>query len=286
MSAILEPLPKLSAHNEQIIQNLKNYVNSAESLADFEQKYPRNKLAAVSIILFERDGVLRVLLTTRSKKLRAHPGQTALPGGKCEPLDQSFIATALRESNEECGLDPQSPSLQYLTQLPPFLSQWKLIVIPVVFLCTDPALIDTLSPCADEVDCIFSHPLEAILEPSLANGESLSEKGGENWPYSEDLYNITDSTWTQIRNTVYRMHRFRTSASPVKGLTSDILIMTAEIAFGKETTYTRYAPGQVTSEQMSLWAIEDYIKDGFVASAKPVGLNGQILHSREEESTR
>lgn len=84
------------------------------------------------------------------------------------------------------------------------------------------------------------------------------------------------------------MHRFRTSASPVKGLTSDIFaqIMTAEIAFGKETTYTRYAPGQVTSEQMSLWAIEDYIKDGFVASAKPVGLNGQILHSREEESTR
>ena len=55
-------------------------------------------------------------------------------------------------------------------------------------LCTDPALIDTLTPCADEVDRIFSHPLEAILDPSLANDEPLSEKGGENWPYEEDLY--------------------------------------------------------------------------------------------------
>jgi hypothetical protein len=37
--------------------------------------YPQNKTAAVLILLFEREGVLRVLLTTRSKHLRSHPGQ-------------------------------------------------------------------------------------------------------------------------------------------------------------------------------------------------------------------
>jgi hypothetical protein len=59
----------------------------------------------------------------------------------------------------------------------------------VVVLCTDPTIIDTLSPPSpDEVALIFSHPLEAILDPSLALREPLSEKGGVNWPYQEELY--------------------------------------------------------------------------------------------------
>jgi hypothetical protein len=58
------------------------------------------------------------------------------------------------------------------------------------------------------------------------------------------------------------MHRFRSSASPIKGLTSDILVRcsvdssptphtfiyeqihAAEIAFARDTTYPRWAPGQ------------------------------------------
>ncbi|KAJ3480527.1 hypothetical protein NLJ89_g12274 [Agrocybe chaxingu] len=48
-----------------------------------------------------------------------------------------------------------------------------------------------------------------------------------------------------LGGTTYRMHRFRSSASPVKGLTSDILIKTAEIAYGRPPNYERYAPGQL-----------------------------------------
>lgn len=62
--------------------------------------------------------------------------------------------------------------------------------------------------------------------------------------------------------------------------------MTAEIAFAKQMVHTRYAPGQATSEQMTLWAIEDYEKDGFVIPAISAGLNGITLHSREEESVK
>ena len=59
--------------------------------------FPRNKRAAVLVLLFElnRDGHLRVLLTTRSKSLRSHPGQTALPGGKVDPSDKDVVATAV-----------------------------------------------------------------------------------------------------------------------------------------------------------------------------------------------
>jgi hypothetical protein len=70
-----------------------------------------------------------------------------------------------------------------------------------------------------------------------------------------------------LGNTTYRMHRFRTSASPVKGLTADILVISlhfsdnsqlltsylftyfqmkvAEVAYAKPTVYERYAPGQL-----------------------------------------
>jgi len=181
----------------------------------------------------------------------------------------------------------------------------------VVFL-NDPSIIDTLSPCADEVDCIFSHPLEAILDPSLAEEEVLSRKGTENWPYEEELYvrkciwkistmiddiqNVSDSVWTQMRSSTYRMHRFRSSASPIKGLTADILvsafryiccylivlqILVAEIAFAQSTTYVRYAPGQATGYQLVLWAIEDL---SHAAASSTLKVNE--LQSRIEESAK
>ena len=58
----------------------------------------RHVLAAVLVLLYERPGGrggLRVLLTTRSKELRSHPGQTALPGGKVDKSDAGVVETAV-----------------------------------------------------------------------------------------------------------------------------------------------------------------------------------------------
>jgi 8-oxo-dGTP pyrophosphatase MutT (NUDIX family) len=57
--------------------------------------------AAVLVLLYERAGRggLHVLLTTRSKELRSHPGQTALPGGKMEQSDAGVVETAVRASS-------------------------------------------------------------------------------------------------------------------------------------------------------------------------------------------
>ena len=57
--------------------------------------YPPSKLAAVLILLYEKAGELIVLLTTRSKLLRAHPGQTALPGGKKDETDADAVFNAV-----------------------------------------------------------------------------------------------------------------------------------------------------------------------------------------------
>lgn len=60
---------------------------------------PSSKLAAVLVLLYERAGDLRVLLTTRSKTLRSHPGQTALPGGKVDDTDDDVLSTAVSDSS-------------------------------------------------------------------------------------------------------------------------------------------------------------------------------------------
>ena len=62
--------------------------------------------AAVLVALVDRPEGLSVLLTKRSSGLRHHPGQIAFPGGKVDPTDADVTAAALREAQEEVGLDP------------------------------------------------------------------------------------------------------------------------------------------------------------------------------------
>ena len=57
-----------------------------------------------------------VLLTQRASTLRQHSGQVAFPGGGSDPEDDGPIATALREAQEETGLDPRG--VQPLTVWP------------------------------------------------------------------------------------------------------------------------------------------------------------------------
>ncbi|MDG5817580.1 CoA pyrophosphatase [Natronococcus sp. A-GB7] len=62
--------------------------------------------AAVVAPVIERDEEDYLLFTRRSDDLGNHPGQMSFPGGGAEPKDESILATALREANEEIGLEP------------------------------------------------------------------------------------------------------------------------------------------------------------------------------------
>ena len=61
--------------------------------------------AAVLIPIVERNNGLKVILTKRSNNLKQHPGQVSFPGGKSEKTDKSLVATALRETKEEIGIN-------------------------------------------------------------------------------------------------------------------------------------------------------------------------------------
>ncbi|KAJ7108739.1 NUDIX hydrolase domain-like protein [Mycena epipterygia] len=230
----------LSATSKATVMRLVSHNWDPPDLSAF----PRSRLAAVLVLLYEEVGELRVLLTTRSKALRTHAGQTALPGGRVDESDADLVQTAYREANEEVGLPMKSPDIHTLAILQPFISLHRLVVTPVVALLTDPSVISTLRASQDEVAHIFSHPLEAILDPAIAQKENLVSPGTEDWIYDTEFHNTTDSAVAVLGNAIYRMHRFRSTASPIKGLTADILIHIAEIAFGRTPEYDRWAVGQ------------------------------------------
>ncbi|RPD60988.1 hypothetical protein L226DRAFT_552740 [Lentinus tigrinus ALCF2SS1-7] len=236
-----EALAKISEKSRIYIERLRQHQPEQVDLSG----YPSARLAAVLVLLFETAGELRVLLTTRDKSLRAHPGQVALPGGKVDITDVDVFDTAYREAHEEVGLPRRYPHVHTVCTLRPYISSAKLLVTPVVALLTDNSILDHLTPSLGEVDRIFDHPLEAILEPSLASKENLAPKGSADWIYEEELHCTSDIDLPWLANSTYRMHRFRSTAFAIKGLTSDILIATAEIAYKKPPAYERYAPGQL-----------------------------------------
>ncbi|EMA41798.1 NUDIX hydrolase [Halobiforma nitratireducens] len=67
--------------------------------------------AAVLAPIVERDGEDYLLFTRRADHLGEHPGQMSFPGGGAEPEDDSILETALREANEEIGLNPSEAEI-------------------------------------------------------------------------------------------------------------------------------------------------------------------------------
>ncbi|MBP8276472.1 MAG: CoA pyrophosphatase, partial [Propionivibrio sp.] len=86
--------------------------------------------------LVARGQVPTVLLTRRTDHLHHHPGQISFPGGRVEEADTSPIDTALRETQEEIGLDRRH--IELIGTLPDYLTGTGFRVTPVVGLVTPP----------------------------------------------------------------------------------------------------------------------------------------------------
>ena len=100
-----------------------------------------------------------IILTRRASHLKSHPGQVAFPGGKRDPDDSSLYATALREAEEEIGLNPQQ--VQPLGALSDVISLHGIKVTPFVALV--PEKLD-FCLCEDELDAVFQVPISWLLD--------------------------------------------------------------------------------------------------------------------------
>jgi len=102
-----------------------------------------------------------VLLTERTAHLSTHAGQVAFPGGRVDAHDADAQATALREAQEEVGLD--AAYVEVLGSLPVYVTGSAFNVTPVVALVSPDA---ALVPNPHEVAEVFEVPLDFLLNPA------------------------------------------------------------------------------------------------------------------------
>lgn len=106
---------------------------------------------------------LDVLLQKRADTLSSHPGQVSFPGGKAEPGDVDAAATALREAQEETGLDPSGVEvLSVLPELPLIASNHR--VTPVLGWWRRPSAVAAVDH-AETVE-VFRMPVARLLDPA------------------------------------------------------------------------------------------------------------------------
>lgn len=122
--------------------------------------HARLREAAVLVPLVAHETGLTVLLTQRTKHLKHHAGQVSFPGGRVEEEDNSRIATALRETEEEIGLS--SEHMEPVGLLDDYETVTGFLVTPVVAMVR-PGF--NLRLDAFEVADAFEVPLEFILDP-------------------------------------------------------------------------------------------------------------------------
>jgi 8-oxo-dGTP pyrophosphatase MutT (NUDIX family) len=127
--------------------------------------------AAVLVALVQRERTM-VLLTERTTHLSTHSGQIAFPGGKCDPTDLDVADTALREAEEEIGLE--RGLAEVLGTLPTYRTFTQFVVTPVVALVRPD---HRLALNAHEVADAFEVPLEFLMNPAHHRHHAL-EFGG------------------------------------------------------------------------------------------------------------
>lgn len=168
----------------------------------FVERAPMHASVLLPIVMREQP---TVLLTERTLHLSDHSGQIAFPGGKADEVDADATATALREAEEELGLE--AAFVQVLGTLPHYVTGSAFIITPVV------ALVETgfsLRPNPGEVAAVFEVPLEYLMNPAHHQRHVFEWQGlRREWfsmPYQDGLQQrfIWGATAGMLRN-FYRM---------------------------------------------------------------------------------
>ena len=178
------------------ITDENRHVIAADIIAKREAAGKVTKAAVLIPLVLKEEG-LSVLLTQRTNHLHDHAGQISFPGGRMDPEDQSPNDTALRESQEEIGLDPKR--VEIIGHMPQYLTVSGYSVTPVVGLVQAQAeyVLDEF-----EVADVFEVPLSFLLDP--ANHQVRlwqSEQGGRRFysmPYENRF--IWGATAGMLRN--------------------------------------------------------------------------------------
>ena len=141
----------------------------------------RRAAVLVPIVLEPKGG--RVVYTLRTGDLEDHAGQVSFPGGSPEPQDDSLLATALREAEEEIDLRPDT--VEIIGELEEmYIPPSRFLVKPFVGLLSEQAEL-VLAP--EEVEAIFSVSLEELMSPAAFEKVIWQREG---WPHEVPIFAV------------------------------------------------------------------------------------------------
>jgi 8-oxo-dGTP pyrophosphatase MutT (NUDIX family) len=166
-SALMRPLPGLAAQMEM-----------APRPRSFEPpSSPVPRQAAVLALLYPLKGALHLALTVRTSELGYHRGQVSLAGGGLEAMDASLEAAALREAEEEIGVD--ASIVEVLGALTPlYVPPSNNCIHPFVgYVPERPDFVLDRSEVAELVEV----PLDVLLDPATRNEEEWVRGGKSYW---------------------------------------------------------------------------------------------------------
>lgn len=148
-----------------------------EQLSRFVPPPEGGRESAVLILFGEGPDGPDLLLIQRSSTMSSHPGQPAFPGGALDPEDDGVVAAALREAEEETGLDPSGVDV-FATLPALWLPPSGFVVTPVVGWWRAPSPVGVVDP--GEVESVARVPLSELLDP--ANRCSVRHPSGFTGP--------------------------------------------------------------------------------------------------------
>jgi 8-oxo-dGTP pyrophosphatase MutT (NUDIX family) len=144
-----------------------------------------------------------VILTQRSAHLPQHPGQISFPGGKIEATDETPMAAALREAQEEVGLEANV--VEPIGYLDLYMTTQGFRIVPVLArIAPDYRL--TLNP--SEVDEAFEVPLQFLMEPTNHQRHSRDWEGITRYyfeiPFEQRrIWGVTAGILRNLYETIY-----------------------------------------------------------------------------------
>lgn len=134
------------------------------------------KKAAVMSLIFPRYNELHMAFMLRKSYPGVHSNQISFPGGKIEGTDANFLAAALRETNEEFGVEPKEIEvLRELTQV--YIPPSNFLVQP--FLGWSEKELKFI-PEQSEVERIIEIPLELVLSDEFVGSKMLTTSYANN----------------------------------------------------------------------------------------------------------
>lgn len=158
MSDASYPLPEWLVPLQERVTSMRG-----EDLSAFVPPEDANPQEGAVLVLFG-DGPEGpdILLTERGHNMRSQPAQVSFPGGKADPGEDAKAA-ALREAQEETGLDPSG--VEIFAVLPRiWLPPRNFAVSTVLGYWHTPSPVGVVDPV--EVHAVFRQPIETLLDPA------------------------------------------------------------------------------------------------------------------------